>query len=706
MQGSKCFILLIAFALTKSPAYSAVQTNGVIGDRIKSVVYDAQTGEVSLEVPDGFCASAVEILSAKNLFTGPKPSVVSGLFDFYAPHKLFLLKPAGGIRGNYPIGQIMAPGIAESVLAEDLTLSGGACVVEESSFSDLVYIVPEPTMPMGLLLVLAALMRRREMGRGHSRLCAPLSFFLLLSLESYSAADIFRWDTGALIPGSQELVAQPDSDLGGRNLRYADFRATNLAHARFVESMLFKASFANANLSRARFQAAQLTGADFQGAEIAGAGLLATTPFGFTREQLYATSSYVRRDLSRVNLSANDLRDWDFSGQKLTAVDFSQSQLAGAQFAEAMIDGANLSGTTDLGFTLYQLYSTKSYQDGDLRFVSLSHNRMAGAEFASYDLSQADLSLSVLSDSDFTRAQLFGADLRGSNLANAKLTSANLAGARLVTASLVGANLDNAVLASVRITGRLSRASLRGANLSTSDLSGASLDGVVFDRSTVYDSWTLFPEGFDAAAHGLTYRESTRADYNGNGRIDAEDFDILSFRTAIRDFRESAVERAFDVNRDTILDAEDRRSWVVDVARTWHGDANLDGLFDRRDLLQVFAAGQYDLVRPFRAGWASGDWSGDGSFDADDLMMAFAEGGYGAGKRTVAGMPPWCQSPPLGLPGSTAFCSNQASEDAGKGTYRNGANVMFRSVKTIGRRGHGAYENVSTIRNLILAVPK
>ncbi len=85
-----------------------------------------------------------------------------------------------------------------------------------------------------------------------------------------------------------------------------------------MTATLLNASFANADLSRARFQAAQLTNADFQDADISAAGFPATTQFGFTREQLYATSSYIRRDLSRIDFSFNDLRQWTFRVKSLS----------------------------------------------------------------------------------------------------------------------------------------------------------------------------------------------------------------------------------------------------------------------------------------------------------------------------------------------------------------------------------------------------
>ena len=50
------------------------------------------------------------------------------------------------------------------------------------------------------------------------------------------------------------------------------------------------------------------------------------------------------------------------------------------------------------------------------------------------------------------------------------------------------------------------------------------------------------------------------------------------------------------------------------------GDANLDGVFDRRDLDLVFAADRF--LAGQLANWTSGDWNGDGYFNPHDIVLA------------------------------------------------------------------------------------
>ena len=58
------------------------------------------------------------------------------------------------------------------------------------------------------------------------------------------------------------------------------------------------------------------------------------------------------------------------------------------------------------------------------------------------------------------------------------------------------------------------------------------------------------------------------------------------------------------------------------------GDVNHDGLFDNRDLLQVFAAGKYEDSTLNNASFDEGDWNGDGDFTTGDLVLAFQLGHY------------------------------------------------------------------------------
>ena len=58
------------------------------------------------------------------------------------------------------------------------------------------------------------------------------------------------------------------------------------------------------------------------------------------------------------------------------------------------------------------------------------------------------------------------------------------------------------------------------------------------------------------------------------------------------------------------------------------GDANLDGVFDSSDLVQMFQAGEYENDVAGDSVWADGDFNGDGEFDSSDLVLAFQAGTY------------------------------------------------------------------------------
>jgi hypothetical protein len=121
-------------------------------------------------------------------------------------------------------------------------------------------------------------------------------------------------------------------------------------------------------------------------------------------------------------------------------------------------------------------------------------------------------------------------------------------------------------------------------------------------------------------------------DFDRDGVLTAADIDAL--RTAFINQTNSA---RFDLNEDAQVDLADHSYWVTELKRTWFGDANLDGAFDSGDLVDVFAAGKYELG--LDAGWADGDWTGDRRFDSGDLVAAFADGGYEQGPRPAAANP-------------------------------------------------------------------
>ena len=120
---------------------------------------------------------------------------------------------------------------------------------------------------------------------------------------------------------------------------------------------------------------------------------------------------------------------------------------------------------------------------------------------------------------------------------------------------------------------------------------------------------------------GFAKQGGLRGDFNGNGQLDAGDLDAMA----------GSTEPRFDVNGDGQTNSDDRRFWVVVLAKTWFGDANLNGLFNSGDFVGAFQAGLFETG--VTAGWATGDWNGDKLFNSSDFVTAFQDGGYDAGNR-------------------------------------------------------------------------
>jgi len=133
--------------------------------------------------------------------------------------------------------------------------------------------------------------------------------------------------------------------------------------------------------------------------------------------------------------------------------------------------------------------------------ISFSH--LSGA-----DLSYANLTGAVITGADLVSATLFGADLSftdlvGTNLSFSDLSFANLTGAGLSFARLPFADLNGTDLTFADMDDSdLRNANLSGAKLSNVKLSRTALSGAL------YDEFTVFPAGFDAAAAGMTFLDN------------------------------------------------------------------------------------------------------------------------------------------------------------------------------------------------------
>lgn len=146
-------------------------------------------------------------------------------------------------------------------------------------------------------------------------------------------------------------------------------------------------------------------------------------------------------------------------------------------------------------------------------------------------------------------------------------------------------------------------------------------------------------DDLDLAINGSSVSAATYFDLFVFGTESPGDFDgdqVLSGRdiAMLRRTLGAGYSESIDLNADQILSAADVTYWVHEYAGTWVGDANLDGLFNSTDLIEVFSASSAGYV-----GWAEGDWNSDGRFDSSDLVAAFVDGGYDQGRRIVLPVP-------------------------------------------------------------------
>ena len=84
------------------------------------------------------------------------------------------------------------------------------------------------------------------------------------------------------------------------------------------------------------------------------------------------------------------------------------------------------------------------------------------------------------------------------------------------------------------------------------------------------------------------------------------------------------------------VDRGDLDDLVSNILGTTVGDANLNGVFDSSDMVQVFQVGEYEDGIPGNSTWAEGDWDCDGDFTSSDMVLAFQRGGYARASQVAS----------------------------------------------------------------------
>ena len=109
--------------------------------------------------------------------------------------------------------------------------------------------------------------------------------------------------------------------------------------------------------------------------------------------------------------------------------------------------------------------------------------------------------------------------------------------------------------------------------------------------------------------------------------------DVVSIDALFGAILDGNFEGGYDLSADGFLDHDDIQYWVERIQETYFGDSNLDGEFNSGDLVEIFAAGEYEDGVAMNSTWATGDWNGDAEFDTGDLVLAFQSGGFEQGPR-------------------------------------------------------------------------
>ncbi len=227
-----------------------------------------------------------------------------------------------------------------------------------------------------------------------------------------------------------------------------------------------------------------------------------TTSRGFTKEQLYSTASYLRKDLSSVGLGSNDLSGWDFGGFNLTRTSFNGSTLLNTNFADAIVDRGIFDRATPRGFSYEQLASTATFQQRNLVGMSFSENDLTGWNFSVQNLRQSQISQSNLTRANFSDADLTNVSfVLSSGIDTADFSDAIVNGAHFAlttltkeqlytTASYKQKDLSRTILQSMDLTAgdlsgqNLSSANLGGARLTGADFTGAIIQGVAINTTS------------------------------------------------------------------------------------------------------------------------------------------------------------------------------------------------------------------------------
>jgi uncharacterized protein YjbI with pentapeptide repeats/uncharacterized RDD family membrane protein YckC len=186
-------------------------------------------------------------------------------------------------------------------------------------------------------------------------------------------------------------------------------------------------------------------------------------------------------DLSRTQLgqmSAEEtssfklvLDNVDLSGVKFKSANLNQGSFKGSRFRSVGEDGR-----WDTYDDVIADLSQVQMQQANLTDANLSRTVMNRSDLSRAILNRANLANTRLIDANLSSTQLVGADLTGAALENASLTGADLSDAKLNEADLYAARLSRVTAIGTQLS---------YANLTKTDWHGSDLSGVYLDRANL-----------------------------------------------------------------------------------------------------------------------------------------------------------------------------------------------------------------------------
>ncbi len=279
-------------------------------------------------------------------------------------------------------------------------------------------------------------------------------------------------------------------DLGGLNLKKANFWGSAL-----IDANLSDADLRDTDLRKANLAGTYLAGAKLKGARIDDDTKLDDKwrlVWKIVNQQ--TSRNLNEKDLAGANLEGVDLSGANLEGADLSGANLTKANLAGAKLKETWIDDATQ--LDDKWWFVWKIVNRDEYE-GDFTEIDFAGTDLVGANLEGADLSGTDLNGADLRETRLTGADLSGAKLKGSKIDDTtqiddkwrlvwKIVNQRISGHALRGIDLTGANLKGSDLSGANLSGvDLKEADLREANLTGAKLKGANIDGT----TQIDDKW-------------------------------------------------------------------------------------------------------------------------------------------------------------------------------------------------------------------------